>query len=126
MLTVPLTVLGIVQLVYGIQLWLVPGWLVAVAGGEAPSYGWVRGSGGVLVALAYGVFRTARRPARQDIFVMTLILACLLNSVGHLISLIAGDHTGATWFIVLPMVLTFVLAVLLWWGRQQAKQMLAQ
>jgi hypothetical protein len=43
---------------------------------------------------------------------------------GLLISILAGEFTGATWFIVVPMVLTFLLAVLLWWGRQKAKAIL--
>ena len=53
-----------------------------------------------------------------------LALYNLLNAGGHLLTLIAQDFTGATWFVVLPMVLTSVISALLWWGRQQAKGIL--
>ena len=124
MLKVVLVVLGVVQLVYGIGFLLIPGLLVTLSGGPTPEYGWLRWSGGILIALAYGTFRVLRNPAKQDVYVTAMALACLLNAVGHLISIIAGDFTGTTWFIVLPMALTFVLAVLLWWSRQQAKAIL--
>ena len=124
MLKVALVILGIVQLVYGIGFLLIPGLLVTISGGPTPEYGWLRWSGGILVALAYGTFRVFRNPAKQDAYVTTMALAGLLNTVGLLISIIAGEYTGATWFIVLPMVLTFALAVFLWWSRQQAKAIL--
>ena len=123
-LKVALVILGIVQLVYGIGFLLIPGLLVTISGGPEPEYGWLRWSGGMLLALAYGTFRVFRRPAKQDVYVTTMALAGLLNAVGLLISLIAGEYTGATWFIVVPMLLTFALAVFLWVGRQQAKAIL--
>lgn len=124
MLKVALVILGIVQLVYGIGFLLIPGLLVTVSGGPTPEYSWLRWSGGILLALAYGTFRVFHNPAKQDVYVTTMALASLLNAVGLLLSIIAGEYTGATWFIVVPMVLTFALAVFLWWSRQQAKAIL--
>jgi len=124
MLKVILVITGIVMLVYGIGFLVIPSLWVKLSAGPAPEYGWLRWSGGILIGLAYGTFRVFRNPAKQDVFVTALALGCLLNAVGLFISVIAGEYTGATWFIVVPMVLTFVLAVLLWWGRQQAKAIL--
>lgn len=121
MLKVVLVILGIVQLVYGIGFLLFPGLLVTMSGGPAPEYSWLRWSGGILLALAYGTFRVFRNPTKQEVYVTTMVLVGLLTAVGLLISLIAGEYSGATWFIVVPMVITFALAVFLWWGRHQAK-----
>ena len=124
MLKVILVITGIAQLVYGIAFLLSPGLLVTMSAGPAPEYGWLRWSGGILIALAYGTFRVSRNPAGQEIYVTTTVFVCLLNAVGLLISMIAQEFTGATWFIVVPMILTFVLAGLLWVGRQQARTVL--
>jgi|GEM_PF-487379 len=124
MLKVALAILGVVQLAYGIGFLLIPGLVLTISGAPIPEYGWLRWSGGILLALAYGTFRVFRNPAKQDVYVATMALAGLLNAVGLLISLIAGEFTGATWFIVLPMVLTFALAVFLWLSRQRAKAVL--
>lgn len=124
MLKVALLILGVVQLAYGIPFLLTPGLLVTISGGAPVDYGWLRWSGGVIVGLAYGTLKVSRNPAKQDVYVTTMALTCLLTAVGHLIAMIAGDYTGATWFIVLPMVLTFALAVFIWWSRLQAKAIL--
>ena len=124
MLKVVLVITGIVELVYGIGFLVSPGLCVTLSAGPAPEYSWLRWSGGILIALACGAFRVFRNPVKQDVYVTTLALGCLLIAVGLFISMIVGEFTGATWFIVVPMVLTFVLAVLLWLGRQQAKAIL--
>ena len=124
MLKVILVIAGVVEFVYGISFLLYPGMLVRMSAGPAPEYSWLRWSGGILLALAYGTFRVFRNPARQEIYVTTSIWVCLLNAIGLLISILAREFTGATWFIVVPMVLTFLLAILLWWGRQKAKAIL--
>ena len=124
MLKVALLLCIVMQLVYGLGLLLIPGPLVTMSGGPKPEYGWLRWSGGILVGLAYGTYLVFRNPAKQGIYVTMLVLSNLLNAVGHLISIIAGDFTGATWWIVLPMVVTFALAAFLWWARQQAKAIL--
>jgi hypothetical protein len=124
MLKVALLILGIVQLAYGIPFLLTPGLLVTISGGAPVDYGWLRWSGGIVVGLAYGTLKVSRNPAKQDVYITTIALTCLLTAVGHLIATIAGEYTCATWFIVLPMVLTFALAVLIWWGRSQAKAIL--
>lgn len=114
----------VVSLSYGVGLMFAPGFLVALGGGPVPEYSWLRWSGGTCIALAVGNIVAFRRPKGQDMYVTFAALFELLVSMGLLITLIAGDHSGATWFIVLPMVLTFVIAVLLWLGRQQAKAIL--
>jgi hypothetical protein len=124
MLKVALLIQGIVQLVYGVAFLLTPGLLVAISGAAAVDYGWLRWSGGLLAGLAYGSFRAFRNPTRQGLFVTTMAYASLLTGVGFLIATIAGEYTCATWFIVLPMVISFGLAVLIWWGRSQAKAIL--
>jgi hypothetical protein len=120
-----LIIATVAGLVYGIGLLLTPGILVTMAGSDPLEPGWVRWSGGALIAVSIGNILVLRKLAGQDTYVIMLALFNLLNAVGHLITLIAQDFSGATWFVVLPMVLTLVTAVLLWWGRQQAKETLS-
>ncbi len=126
LLKVGLLVNVVVALAYGISLMIAPGFLTALGGGLIPDFAWLRWSGGPIIALAVGNIMVFRKPKGQDIYVIFAALLNLLVSVGLLISLIAAEYSSATWFVVLPLVLTFVMAVLLWLGRQQAKGILQQ
>lgn len=125
MLKLGLIIATVAGLSYGIGLLITPGMLVTMAGSDPLEPAWVRWSGGALIAVGIGNILVFRKLKGQDTYVIMLALFNLLNAVGHLITLIAQDFSGATWFVALPMVITFVTSVLLWWGRQQAKGTLA-
>ena len=110
--------------VYGIIIFFLPGLLVKMSGAPMIELFWVRWAGGVLIAFAVGIIQVHRNPANQDMFIVSLALASLLNTMAHVISMLLGDYSGATWFIVLPTLLTLVIAVLLLWGRHKAKDIL--
>ena len=109
---------------YGVTLLVAPGLLVTMSGSEPVEPAWVRWAGGTLIAVCIGNILVFRNPKGQYIYVTMLALYNLLNAGGHLLTLIAQDFTGATWFVALPMVLTFAVSAVLWWGRQQAKGIL--
>ena len=72
-----------INLLYGLELLLLPAMLVETGGSTAPDFGWLRWSGGVLLAVAYGCFRVIRKPKGQDVFVTTIIVMGFLNSLEH-------------------------------------------
>jgi hypothetical protein len=121
---VGLVIATIAGLSYGITLMLVPSLWVTISGSEPLEPAWVRWAGGGLIAVSIGNIMVFRRPAGQGIYVTMLALFNLLNAVGHLITQIAQDFSGAGWVVALPMAITFVTSVILWWGHQQAKETL--
>ena len=123
-LKVVLLIFAVVCLVYGLGYLIVPGYLVEISGGSPVSHGWIRWSGGTLLALAIGAFMAYRHPARQRILVTTITWGPLLVGLGLLYSWLTGESTSATWFIALPTVVSLGLALLLWWSGQKAKELL--
>jgi hypothetical protein len=124
MLKVVLVIYAVVVLVYGLSFLFIPGVLSDMAGGDPVDYGWLRWPGGVLIALGISALVVMRRPAKQGVFVTTIALACSLAGLALLYSWIVNEYGGATWFIAVPAVIILVLAVLLWWGRVQARKIL--
>jgi uncharacterized protein YjeT (DUF2065 family) len=119
-----LMVFAIVLLIYGIAYLVFPGALVTVSGSTSIPHGWIRWSGGLLVALGIGAIAVSRKPARQAVFVNTATLGILLTGLGLLFSWIFGETVGGTWFIALPTVLALVFALLLLWSSRKAKDVL--
>ena len=105
---------------YGITLLLTPGIFVTISGSEPVEPAWVRWAGGSLIAVSIGALMVLRHLAGQDLYVKMLILYNAMTALGHLISLIVDDFSGAIWIVILPMILTIAIAVILWLGRQQA------
>ena len=123
-LKLALILLAIMSLVYGIGFLFVPGIVASSSGGNPVDFGWLRWSGGVIIALGIGALRVSSNPEKQGIFVTTSALATLLAGLGHLYSWMVHEYSGATWFIALPTIILLVLSCLLWWGRGQAKDIL--
>ncbi len=123
-LKVTLIILAVISLVYGFGFLFVPGILVKLGGGNPVEFGWLRWSGGVIIALGIGALMVSNKPEKQGIFVTTMVLATLFGGLGHLYAWIMQEYSGATWFIALPTCLLLVLSCLLWWGRGQAKDIL--
>jgi len=123
-LKVALIILAVIAFVYGLGFLFVPGILVKLSGGNPVEFGWLRWSGGVIIALGIGCLMVSSKPEKQGIFVTSMALATLFAGLGHLYSWIMQEYSGATWFIALSTCILLVLSALLWWGRGQAKGIL--
>jgi len=114
----------IVVMVYGILYFLVPDYLVKLSGGAPVFHGWLRWSGGVLIALGTGAVLVYNNPKNQGIFVTTIALGCLLAGLALVWTWINAEEGAHLWFTALPAIVTLVLSALLWWARQQARDIL--
>lgn len=115
---------AIVNLVYGAGYFIVPDAVVSMSGGNPVDAGWLRWAGGVLIAWGIGALMVYGKPEKQHIFVTYYSLAYLLVTVGLFYSLFMHEYSCVTWFIAFPAILTLVIAILLYWGRSQAKDVL--
>jgi len=119
-----LMIYAIVCIVYGIGYLFMPAKLVEMAG-ETPVFnGWLRWSGGVLIALGFGAILVYLDPKSQGIFVTTIFTGCILCGLGLLWALLELPEGSNAWFTALPMILVFVLAILLWLSIVKAKEIL--
>jgi hypothetical protein len=123
-LKVTLIIFAVISFVYGFGLLIAPGILTSLSEGNPVEFGWLRWSGGVIIALGIGALRVSSTPEKQGIFVTTMALSTLFGGLGHLYAWIMQEYSGATWFIALPTCLLLILSCLLWWGRGQAKDIL--
>jgi hypothetical protein len=111
-LKIVLIIFAVISIVYGIGYFLFPNFLVNLSGDTPVFHGWLRWSGGVLIALGEGIFVT------------TMALGCLLIGIALLWAWITVEEGTNVWFTALPTVLGFVLAILLWLSRAKAKDIL--
>ena len=119
-----LMIYAIVCIVYGIGYFFMPSTLVEMAG-ETPVFnGWLRWSGGVLIALGFGAILVYLDPRNQGIFVTTIFIGCMLCGLGLLWALFELSEGSKAWFTALPMIIVFALAILLWFSRAKAKEIL--
>ena len=123
LLSVALIIYIVIVLVYGVLYLLAPQILVEAQGGEPVASGWLRWSGGVLIALGVGAIMVYRNPLKQDAFVVAIALGTLLAGLALLYSLFF-EMTGDAWFTALPVIILLANSVLLWLGRMQAKDIL--
>ncbi len=114
----------LINLVYGIGFFITPWLLRDMAGGNPVDLGWIRWSGGVLLALAVGGIQAYQKPSGQKPMITTLTVAPILTSIGLLYPLLFEEYSVHTWFIVMPCVITFALFVLMMWGMQATKDIL--
>ena len=123
-LKVTLIIGAVLAFVYGFGFLFVPGILVKLSGGNPVDFGWLRWSGGVIIALGIGCLMVSSKPEKQGIFVTSMALTALFAGLGNMYSWIMQEGSGATWFTALPTCFFLVLSGLLWWGRGQAKGIL--
>ncbi len=114
----------IVNVFYGIAFFVTPGILQAMAGGNPVEFGWIRWSGGVLIALAIGGIQTYRSPHKQASAMTILTISPLLVALGLLYPLIFETYSVHTWFILVPFVISIALFIVMAWARQAAKDIL--
>ena len=119
-----LIIFAVISLVYGFGFLFVPGILVKLSEGTPVDFGWLRWSGGVLLALGIGCLMVSSKPEKQGIFVTSMALATLFAGLGMLYSWIMHEYSGTTMFKALPTCLLLAVSCLLWWGRGQAKKIL--
>ena len=119
-----LIIFAVIAFVYGFGHLFVPGLLVKLSGGNPVEFGWLRWSGGLIIALGIGCLMVFSKPEKQGIFVTSMALATLFAGLGMLYTWIMQEYSGAIWFTALPTCLLLVLSGLLWWGRGQAKGIL--
>jgi len=123
-LKVTLIIFAVILLVYGFGFLFVPGILVKLSGGNPVEFGWLRWSGGVIIALGIGCLMVSSKPEKQGIFVTSMTLVSLFVGLGMMYSWIMQEFSAATWFMALPTCLALAIFGLLWWGRSKAKGIL--
>jgi hypothetical protein len=111
----------IANLLYGIFFLFLPGILRDLAGGNPLENGWIRWSGGPLIAFGIGASLVYRNPAKQGIFITAAAIGSLLIGLAMLYTLLFEAYTVHTWFILVPCVLTLVLFAVMLWARQGVK-----
>ena len=119
-----LIIFAVISLVYGFGFLFVPGLLVKLSEGTPVDFGWLRWSGGVLLALGIGCLMVSSKPEKQGIFVTSMALATLFSGLGMLYSWIMHEYSGTTLFKALPTCLLLAISCLFWWGRGKAKGIL--
>ena len=123
-LKITLLIYAVVCLIYGLGYFIVPDSLVELSGGEPVFHGWLRWSGGVIIAFGIGAILTYLKPKGQGIFVTTIAIGALLAGVAMLWALISIEEGANVWFTALPAIVLLALSGLLWWSRQKAKNIL--
>ena len=123
-LKVVLIIYALVCLIYGLGFFIVPDSLVKLSGGEPVFHGWLRWSGGVIIALGIGAILTYLKPKGQGIFVTAISLGSLLAGLAMLWAWINIEEGANVWFTALPTIVLLALSGLLWWSRQEAKNIL--
>ncbi len=123
-LKIVLLIYAVVCLIYGLGFFIVPDSLVELSGGEPVFHGWLRWSGGVIIALGIGAILAYLKPKGQGIFVTTIAVGALLAGLAMLWAWINIEEGANVWFTALPTIVLLALSGLLWWSRQQAKNIL--
>ena len=124
LLKTALLIYAVVCIVYGIGYLIFPDFLVKLSGGEPVFHGWLRWAGGTLIAFGIGAIMVFQKPKNQGIFVTTIALGTLLAGLALLYGWITLEEGANVWFTALPTIVVLVLSCLLWWTRQQAKDIL--
>lgn len=124
LLKIALIIFAVITIVYGIGYFFAPAFLVNLSGDTPVFHGWLRWSGGVLIALGIGTILVYLNPQNQGIFVTTITVGSLLIGIALLWAWLTLEEEANPWFTALPTILAFALAILLWWSGTKAKDIL--
>lgn len=125
LLKLALAIFAFAFAIYGICILFFTNVYMEMMGGEPINPNWIRWTGGVQIALAYGAFRVLRNPVKQDVYVKVIALATLFIGLALLYELIFELEAGyVILFTILPCAVTLCISALLWIGRSQAKEIL--
>ena len=124
LLKVTLVIYAVVCVVYGLGYMFVSDFLVRISGSTPVFHGWLRWSGSILVALGIGAFLVYKKPEGQGIFVTTIALGSTLCCLSLFCAWATHEEGAHVWFTALPAIIVTILAILLWWSRQKAKDIL--
>jgi len=123
-LKIALLIYAVVCVIYGLGFFIVPDSLVELSGGEPVFHGWLRWSGGIIIALGIGAILTYLKPKGQGIFVTTIAIGALLAGLAMVWAWINIEEGANVWFTAIPTIVNLALFGLLWWSRQEAKNIL--
>ena len=123
-LKIALLFYAIVCMVYGLGYFFLSDFLVKLSGTDPVFHGWLRWSGGLLIALSIGAFLVYRKPDGQGIFVTTIALGSTLCCLSLFCAWATMEEGANAWFTALPALIVLIMAVLLWWSRQKARDIL--
>ncbi len=127
LLKIALIFFAIVAIVYGISQVFFTQAYMEMSGSEPVHPSWLRWPGGVLIALGIGAILVLRNPVKQDNFILAIALGTLFTGLILMYTLIFEMQSlDATWFTAMPTIIMLAVSALLWWGRQQAKEILKQ
>jgi len=101
LLKIVLVIYAVVSLVYGLAYFIVPDCLVNLSGGDPVFHGWLRWSGGTLIALGIGAIMVLIKPKNQGIFVTTIAIGTLLAGLALLYAWISIEEGAKVWFTAL-------------------------
>ncbi len=124
LLKAALIVYAVLALIYGLGVLFFPQTLVEINRGGVCASGWMRWSGGMLVAVGLGAICASRKLQGQDVFIKTIALATLFVGLAFLYGIIFEGTGDAAWFTYLPALLNLVLSAVLWWARSLSKEIL--
>lgn len=125
LLKVSLIIFAIMSLVYGFIYLFFPQMNVEASGGDPVPSGWLRWSGGILLALGVGAIMVIRNPKRQGIFVTTIALGTLLCGLALVYSgLFETEGIGNVWHTLIPGIINVFLSFLFWISLKQSKEIL--
>ena len=125
LLKVSLVLFAILTLVYGIIYLIFPEFYVKSSGSEPIPSSWIRWTGGILIPLGIGSIMVLQKPEKQGILVAMFALGNLMVALINLYSLLfeikgVSDPIST----IIPMIISFVLAILLWLSLKQSKDIL--
>ena len=123
-LKISLVLYAILCIVYGLGYIFFPNALVEMSGTDPVYHGWLQWPGCVILALGIGALMVLRKPKSQGIFVTTIALGSLLVGLALIYAWITPLEGGNMWFTQVPAILILIVSALLWWSRQQAKELL--
>ena len=125
LLKITLVLSAIITLAYGVSYLFFPEFQIKMAGGEPILPGWIRWSGGLLIAIGIGSIMMYRNPVKQGIFVTSLCIGSLLVGLANFYELLfQWDSSYNLLNTLIPAIVLTIMAVLFWISLKQSKEIL--